>query len=162
MPSTADLTPTANSAASPHKAATETHHSAGGEVLPPDMRATVGRRMSRMVVVSTLIVGVLALPGAAGAQEGNGPYAPFPSVSDNAPGDAWYALMNAEISSAQLADGAFAGELRPLAAGAPTGASARAGVGVAGTGPAALLAALGLAVFATGAVLVLRRREGVA
>lgn len=118
--------------------------------------------MSRMVVACTLIVGVLVLPGAAGAQEGNGPYAPFPSVSDNAPGDAWYALMNAEISSAQLVDGAFAGELRPLAADAPAGASARAGVDVAGTGPGALLAALGLAVLATGAVVLLRRREAAA
>lgn len=116
--------------------------------------------MSRMVVACTLLVGLLALPGAAGAQEGNGPYAPFPSVSDNAPGDAWYALMNVEVSSAQLADGAFAGELRPLAAAAPGGASARAGVDVAGTGPGALLAALGLVVVAAGTVLLLRRRGG--
>ncbi len=118
--------------------------------------------MSRMVVVCALMVSVLALPGAAGAQEGNGPYAPFPSVSDNAPGDAWYALMNAEISPAQLDDGAFAGELRPLGASAPGGASARAGVDVAGTGPGALLAALGLAALAAGAVVLLRRRGGAA
>lgn len=118
--------------------------------------------MSRMVVACTLVVGVLALPGAAGAQEGNGPYAPFPSVSDNAPGDAWYALMNAEVSPAQLADGAFAGELRPLAAPAPGGASARAGVDVAGTGPGAPLAALALAALAAGAVVLFRRRGGAA
>lgn len=114
--------------------------------------------MTRMVVACALIVGVLVLPGAAGAQEGNGPYAPFPSVSENAPGDAWYALMDADISSARLADGAFAGALRPSTTGA---ASSRAGVEAAGTGPGPLFAALLLITFAIAAPFALRRlRKG--
>lgn len=118
--------------------------------------------MSRMVIACALLVGVLALPGAAGAQEGNGPYAPFPSVSDDAPGDAWYALMDVDIPSAELADGAFAGDLTATATGAPTRASTRAGVEVAGVGPGPLAAAIALAVFAAAvvpSVLVLRRRR---
>lgn len=99
---------------------------------------------------------VLALPATAGAQEGNGPYAPFPSVSDATPGDAWYALMNADVTSARLDDGAFAGALRPATARA---ASTRAGAGVSGTGAGALLAGLLLvllAVAVTTAVIVFR------
>lgn len=101
--------------------------------------------MSRWMVVCALFC-VLALPATAGAQEGNGPYAPFPSVSDATPGDAWYALMDADVTSARLDDGAFAGTLRP--AGAERAASARAGAGVSGTGPGALLAAFALLLLA--------------
>lgn len=130
--------------------------------MTPDMRATVGRRMSRMKVVCALIVGALALPATAGAQEGNGPYAPFPSVSDAAPGDAWYALMDVDIPSARLDAGAFAGSLR-APAGADTAASARAGVDVSGTGAGALLAALALALTALiAAALTARRQPGTA
>lgn len=113
--------------------------------------------MSRWMVVCALFC-VLALPATAGAQEGNGPYAPFPSVRDDTPGDAWYALMDADVTSARLKRGAFAGALRP--ATAERGASIRAGAGVPGTGTAALLAALGLALLAAAALIaitVLRR-----
>lgn len=108
--------------------------------------------MSRWMVVCALFC-VLALPATAGAQEGNGPYAPFPSVRDDTPGDAWYALLDADVTSARLKQGAFAGALRP--ATAERGASIRAGVGVSGAGTGALLAALGLALLAAGALLAI-------
>lgn len=108
--------------------------------------------MSRWLLVCALFC-VLALPATAGAQEGNGPYAPFPSVSDATPGDAWYALMDADVTSARLQQGAFAGALRPVAT--ERGASVRAGVGVSGTGLGALLAALGLGLLAAAALLAI-------
>lgn len=115
--------------------------------------------MSRVKLVCALTLCVLAMPTAAGAQEGNGPYAPFPSAPDNGAGNAWYALMDAEIPSAQLKNGAFAGALRPAASGSPGAASARAGVDVDGTDAGALLAGLALVTIGCGAGAVVARRR---
>ncbi len=123
----------------------------------------MGRRMSRVIIACALALCVLVTPVPAGAQEGNGPYAPFPSAAEGASGDAWYALMDADIPSARLADGAFAGELKAAAAATPVQASTRAGVDVAGTGPGPLAAALALALLAAAAAaltaLLRHRRE---
>lgn len=127
--------------------------------MPPDARATVARCMSRVRLVCALTLCVLAMPTAAGAQDGNGPYAPFPSAPAGGGGDAWYALMGVEITPAQLERGAFAGALRPAATDAtPGAASARAGVGAAGLGARDLLAGLALAAVAA-AVAACRRRS---
>lgn len=115
--------------------------------------------MSRVKLVCALVVCVLAMPTAAGAQEGNGPYAPFPSAPAGGGGDAWYAAMDADIPSAQLEDGVFAGSLRPAASAAPGAASARAGVDAAGTGAGALLAALALATAAVAFGVARHRRR---
>lgn len=115
--------------------------------------------MSRVRLVCALMLCVLAMPTAAGAQEGNGPYAPFPSAPDGGGGDAWYALMDAGIPPTQLERGAFAGALRPAAGAAPGAASARAGVDVSGTGAGALLAALALVLAAVACVTVVSARR---
>jgi hypothetical protein len=115
--------------------------------------------MSRVKLVCALMLCVLAMPTAAGAQEGNGPYAPFPSAPDDGAGDAWYALMGAEIPPEQLERGVFAGELRPAAGAAPGTASARAGVDASGIGAGALLAAFALVTVGCGAGAVAARRR---
>ncbi|MBJ7328707.1 MAG: hypothetical protein JHC95_02350 [Solirubrobacteraceae bacterium] len=144
MPTTADLTPAAKSSASPQMSAKATIHSGGGEALVPDLRGNVSRRMSRVKVVCVLLLCALAAPVPAGAQEGNGPYAPFPSAPEGGAGDAWYAELNADVPSAQLGDGVFTKRLQRVDEG---GASDRAGVGIGNPAPAALLllAGIGLA-----------------
>lgn len=109
-------------------------------------------------MVCALVACVLAVPAAAGAQDGNGPYAPSPSAPAEGAGDAWYARMDADIPPALLADGAFIGVLSsPGGSGAAP--SARAGVGVGGTGVGGFLAVLALGGAAAAVAVTLRRRE---
>ncbi len=158
MPSNADRTPAAYSRTSPQRITTETHHSGGGENVPPDLRVTVGSRMSKVMTVCALTLCVLATPAAVGAQEGSGPYAPSPSAPADGAGDAWYARMDADFPPALLADGAFVGVLSSTG-GFDAAPSARAGVGVGGTAMGELLAALALGSAAAAVAVVLRRRE---
>jgi hypothetical protein len=103
--------------------------------------------MRRSIIVSGVLLAIFAAPAA--ASSGNGLYEPYPAVISVSSAESYYAQIGNSLTADQLDVGVFG---RGLAASAPRGPSARAGVTAVGLGAWELLVAIAVALLAAGLV----------